>query len=453
MIVKAGYITDKLCARLFADTMRSRRLALVMEFENKEKLFKGVHPQERFALITLGSEVKSTRFSFDNLSIVDAVDAAKHIVMPSHVIELVAPNTGNCPKFSNQLEFSITQRCHELCHVLVRKDPRINEWDISIDRYINVSDFSEDIFFASELEEPDSTFSVNHEIVPLHEGKLFHQYDHRFATYKYRSASNDYFEVADKGPNVHQCFYRYIPTSIALRKNEMLSQIDHVLVFRDITNRTNERGLIACILPAHITDYTVRVIRTGGNSTSSSLLLSILNSFLCDFIARQRIGGTHLSNYILEQLPIFPPHTYTPALIDFIGPRVLELTYTAWDMGDFARDLGYDGAPFVWDEERRFLMRCELDALYFHLYGIERDDVDYIMETFPIVKKKDVKGHCEYRTKRVILEMYDLMADVPTMQVPAPKPEHGEMAVPDVSQWVTPLDPPPADPRAAHEVE
>jgi hypothetical protein len=55
------------------------------------------------------------------------------------------------------------------------------------------------------------------------------------------------------------------------------------------------------------------------------------------------------------------------------------------------------------------LFLCELDAAYFHLYGIERDDVDYIMERFPIVKRKDEKLYREYRTKRVILEMYDEM--------------------------------------------
>jgi hypothetical protein len=97
----------------------------------------------------------------------------------------------------------------------------------------------------------------------------------------------------------------------------------------------------------------------------------------------------------------------------------------------FAQDVGYDGLPFKWDAERRFLMRCELDALYFHLYCIARDDVDYIMETFPIVKRKDEAAHGEYRTMRVILEMYDEMA-------------HG------LEHYVTQLDPPPADPRVAH---
>ena len=72
------------------------------------------------------------------------------------------------------------------------------------------------------------------------------------------------------------------------------------------------------------------------------------------------------------------------------------------------QDLGYEGAPFLWDDERRFLLRCELDAAFFHMYGMEREEVNYIMDTFPGVEREDnVAAHGEYRTKRVILEVYD----------------------------------------------
>ena len=94
-------------------------------------------------------------------------------------------------------------------------------------------------------------------------------------------------------------------------------------------------------------------------------------------------------------------------LADWIRPRVLELVYTSHSLEPFARNLGYTGPPFAWDPERRFQLRCELDAAFFHLYGIERDDADYILDTFPIVKKKDEATFGEYRTKRVILETYD----------------------------------------------
>jgi hypothetical protein len=79
-------------------------------------------------------------------------------------------------------------------------------------------------------------------------------------------------------------------------------------------------------------------------------------------------------------------------------------------MGPFARDLGDAGPPFRWDEDRRFTIRAELDAAFFHLYGIDRDDTDYIMETFPIVKRKDIETHKSFRTKDKILEIYDAMA-------------------------------------------
>jgi hypothetical protein len=106
---------------------------------------------------------------------------------------------------------------------------------------------------------------------------------------------------------------------------------------------------------------------------------------------------------------------------------VLELSYTAHDMAGFAADVGDSGSPFRWDDERRVLLRAELDAAYFHLYAVEREDVDYVMETFPVVRKRDEARFGEYRTKRLILEIYDAMAKAI---------ETGEL-------YQTVLDPPP----------
>ena len=121
-------------------------------------------------------------------------------------------------------------------------------------------------------------------------------------------------------------------------------------------------------------------------------------------------------------------------------------------MKAFALDCGYSGSPFRWDEERRFLLRCELDAAYFHLYlgsqsewgsdspqlremfPTPRDAVDYIMETLPIVKRKDEAAHGDYRTKLQILDIYDAM----------------QRAIDTDELYQTLLDPPPADPRVAH---
>jgi len=135
-------------------------------------------------------------------------------------------------------------------------------------------------------------------------------------------------------------------------------------------------------------------------------------------VARQKLGGTTVNFFYLEQLLVPPPQifvepcTWAPAqsVQDWAEGCVDELIYTAWDMAPAALALGDDGPPFIWDSNRRAVLRAELDAAFFHLYGIDRDDVDYILGTFPIVNRNDVKRHGEERTRRLVLEAFDAMA-------------------------------------------
>lgn len=75
----------------------------------------------------------------------------------------------------------------------------------------------------------------------------------------------------------------------------------------------------------------------------------------------------------------------------------------------------------------------ELAELMRH-FSSPRDAVDYIMETFPIVRRRDEEKYGGYRTKRVILEIYDEMQRAIETGVPSK----------------TRLDPAPADPRCCH---
>ncbi len=89
----------------------------------------------------------------------------------------------------------------------------------------------------------------------------------------------------------------------------------------------------------------------------------------------------------------------------------------------------------MWDAERRFWLRAELDAFFFHKYGVTRDDAAYIMDTFPIVKRHDEEAFGCYRTKDAILEIYDDL----------------EPFLADPSGYVSRLDPPPGAARARGE--
>ena len=84
---------------------------------------------------------------------------------------------------------------------------------------------------------------------------------------------------------------------------------------------------------------------------------------------------------------------------------------TLWSIPHTRVDGPVPHPSFIWDQERRFRLRCEPDALYFHLYGVGREGVDYTVETFPIVKRKDEAAYGEYRTKRVLLEMWERLTE------------------------------------------
>ena len=137
-------------------------------------------------------------------------------------------------------------------------------------------------------------------------------------------------------------------------------------------------------------------------------ITSNLNSLVYDFVVRQKLHGQTLNWYIVEQLPVLPDTAYETKIgktiaRDIVHEEVLKLTYTAQDMKPFARDMGYDGKPFAWDEDERRHSRARLDALFFILYGISRDDADYILSTFPIVKKQDMAEHDRYLTRDLII--------------------------------------------------
>ena len=188
--------------------------------------------------------------------------------------------------------------------------------------------------------------------------------------------------------------------------------------FKDITASTNVRTMIAAVVPQVGCGHTLPVLLPlddGFDGKSAARLLANLNSFGFDYVTRQKVQATHLTWYTVEQLPIIAPDAYdrrfgAVTARELVRDHVLRLTYTAHDMAPFARDLGYEGPPFVWDEDERRHLRARLDALYFHLYGLSRDDAGYVLNTFPIVRREDQAQFARYRTRDLILAYFNALA-------------------------------------------
>ena len=197
----------------------------------------------------------------------------------------------------------------------------------------------------------------------------------------------------------------------------------YFLGFRDIARPTDVRTVIASIVSLAGYGNTIPLLIEDTNGTRNytfgapdvACLAANLNSFCTDFVARQKVQGTHLNWYIAKQLPVIARETYDSVFgrrtaRELVSNHVLRLTYTAHDMAPFARDLGYDGPPFIWNVEERRHLRSRLDALYFHLYGIPREDASYIMDTFPIVRERDVNEFGNYRTREMVLAYMNALA-------------------------------------------
>ena len=191
--------------------------------------------------------------------------------------------------------------------------------------------------------------------------------------------------------------------------------------FRNIARATDERTVIASVLPQAGTGNTAPLIDAAPAPSLNAALLANLDSLVLDYTARQKVGGTHLSYAYVRQFPILAPQSYSDADLDFIVPRVLELTYTTHDLKPWAEALGHNGSPFPFDPDRRAQVRSELDAYYAHLYGLTREDLRYILdpaavmgenypsETFRVLKQNEEREFGEYRTQRLVLEAWDAL--------------------------------------------
>lgn len=431
-----------------ATIMKEGRLRNVFHFENEELVFPGVHHAFRFCMVMIsGARLTSpANLVFYARNVRDLHEKGRTVTLTAEEISLLNPVTQTLPAMRTEYDARLALRVYARMSILGSELGRIGRaWSISTrPGHYHMSNDAELFLSGESVQRNDGSY------VPLYESKMMWIFDHRFGTYEGQSTAQSNQGKLPETTNywhenpANETQSRYhVPSEDLLKRTAGIWSTSWCLVVREISSATSERTVIAAVLPRVATGHTLMLVGSSlANAGEHALLLAVLNSLVLDYLARQKVNGTHLLPSVFRQLPIpdidsfcqpciFSPTTY---ISQWLLPRVLELTYTAWELQTFAYDTGYEGPPFRWDPERRFLLRCELDAAFFHLYGIARDEVDYILETFPILKKKDIAAHGSYRTKEQILDIYDRMQrDI----------DSGE-------PYQTLLDPPPADPRVAH---
>ena len=499
MIVPSGIATDSFNQYFFQSIVDSGALVSLYSFENEERLFPAIHHAYKFCLLTLsaGRSASPMQFAFYLRQASQVADPKRRFHLTREDIALMNPNTRTCPIFRNRHDAEIMRAISRRVPVLVNDSlgPEGDPWAFQGLLMFMMNTGSSSFRTRHDLE--GSGFELegnlfrhgNQEYLPLYEGKMIHQFDHRFGTYDGQTQAQENAGVVpylsgDQHAN---------PTVLPLPRYwvarvEVADRLDGkwgrgwLLGWRDITNTTNERTVIASAVPRVGAGDTLLVaLPNKVSSAQCGCLLANLNSMALDYAARQKVGGTHLKFHVFKQLPVLPPSAFdtlcpwapNARLKEWILVRVLELVYTALDLEPFARDCGYYGPPFKWNEDRRFQLRCELDAVFFHLYLPEdtdghwrqvnredelnrlaesfrtpRDAVAYIMDTFPIVKRTDEQEHDgSYWTRNAVLQVYDQMSRVAAENVTAKAAGRVPVGI-----YISPLAPRPAHrvtPRAS----
>jgi hypothetical protein len=461
VIVPTGIATDATTAPFFGSLVEEHRLRSLVSFENEEFIFPSVHHSFRFSLLVISSQ-KQTHplFAFFLRRPEALADPERYFTLSSESIAALNPNTKTAPVFRSRADAELTSKIYARVPVLIdeSKGKEGNPWGVSFMRMFDMAGDSGLFYTAAQLREagfvrhgsdwappqgaspkqgalalvggrderslelegggPGRSFE---RYVPLYEAKMIHQFDHRWATYD-GIESRDVTDAERLNPAFEPTPRYWVPKDeVAERLATKCWRRDWLMGWRDICRSHDLRTMIGTPIPlAGCGDKFLLMLPSERNQRAAGLAANI-SSIVADYVVRQKLGGASFKYFTMRQIPFLLPTLYGDRQLAFIVPRVLELAYTSHSMAPFAHDLGYDGPPFRWDEERRALLRAELDAWYARAYGLTRDELRYVLdpadamgqdypsETFRVLKKNEIARFGEYRTARLVLQSWGRM--------------------------------------------
>ncbi len=434
LLTPSGIAADATAAPFFREIATSGRLATLLDFENKKYFFPDIDSRFKFCALVFGGRTRTfsaAECGFFLHSVAEIGDHDRVFPLGPKEFEAVNPNTGTAPVFRTRRDAEITTGVYSRLPVLVDRRgkgvPR-TVWPV---RYLTMFHMTNDsgLFKTKEELAISGFYPVagnvwkrgRDEYVPLYEGKMVQMYDHRAASVVVHPENvNRPAQPEPATLDQHQDPAWLPAPQYWVSRSEVDTSRPWVVGFKDVTAPTNERTMIAAVLPGHSAGNTLALLPPAPGKENQyakvgPLLLATLNSFALDYVARQKVQGQHLNLFIVEQLPIVKPAEFDERIgrakiADFVVDQVLHLTFTAEDLRSFANDLGYEGEPFVWDEEDRRHRMARLDALFFHLYGIDPREADYILNQFPIVRADDERECGRFLTRDLILAYMNALA-------------------------------------------
>jgi hypothetical protein len=434
LLVPTGIATDKTNEEFFAKLVTLQTLSGLYDFENRKKIFPDVDGRQKFSVLLFGgskNKSKSADFVFFAHEMDDLKDKKRQISLSANDFKLLNPNTQTCPIFRCKRDANLTKYIYKRVPALINKTRKQggNPWGI---KFFTMFHQSSDagLFHTAEQLKPDGfkrdgpLWKKRKQVfLPLYEAKMIQMFDHRAASVIIdeenwmRQGQTDETSLVQHQNPEFAVEPRWWVDDSDVRRVLGDRDIAKIIAFKNVTSPTNQRTMIAAFIPYSGVVHSAPLIFTGSdiNARLTACLLGNLNAFAYDYICRQKIGGVNLSYFIIEQIPTFHPDFYKQkcpwdkkqSLEKWISDRVLKLTCTSNDMIPLAEAAGFKPPVHKWDPVERLDLMAELDAAYFLLYGIERNDVEYILSTFAGLRKESSSILGDSTTASRILKFYD----------------------------------------------
>jgi hypothetical protein len=373
VIVPTGIATDATTAPFFAALIEQRKLARLISFENEEFIFPSVHHSFRFCLLTIsGARQAMPSLAFFLRSPNAISDPERSFILTPAAFASINPNTKTAPVFRSQADAELTSKIYARVPILFEqaKGAAGNPWGIEFRQglfnmtsdsglfrtaaQLNAAGYARDgtdwVAEGSRTRQaaisrvggraPHYDFQDDEpcepsRYVPLYEAKMISLYDHRASGYSERGADRGFRVLPETSFEEHQeasfepePFY-WVPSRHVEERLDARSKLGWLLGWKDVTAAISERTVIFSVIPHVGIGNTLHLMFSERRPDQVSALYANLNSLMCDYIARTKVAGLHLTHGYLNQLPLLPPEFYTDVDLAVIVPRVLELSYTS----------------------------------------------------------------------------------------------------------------------------
>jgi hypothetical protein len=457
LIIPNGLVTGYTYREFLKSLVVSKSLLCFYGFENEDKIFPSVHNETKFGILVIGGhgvKVENPWFTAHLRNAVDLTDPRRRYTLNASQISAINPNTLNLPALRWAADADVLAAIHKAAPVLVRNGVdggSDSPWGVQFRQLFNMAAdsgvFQEHHAIIGRIVRREGAAALSDDgqwLYPLLEGKMLWHFDHRYGTYEGQTEKQANKKVlphvtdaAHDDPEFRARSRYWVSTEETDRALGTGAEREWFFAWRDVG--PSERTFVGCIVPKTGAGHKAPIMWTALGAKDEAALAGILSSLVCDYDARQR--SNQMAFYVVEQLAVLPPTNLsdlTPWLgssaRDWLADRVLELSYTNIELEPFARAVDCKSPPFRWVPERRAVLQAEIDAVVLHLYGLTRSQAEWLVDSFTVLRKYEERDHGEFRTKRLVLEIYDAMAAAS---------EADEV-------YRTRLDPPPADPRMAH---